>query len=113
MKSIKAGDKVTTSSGIIGIVVTVKDRSVSIRSADTKLEVLKSAISEITERERPEPAGQSCRLSELLSTLPTVPPLLSHEPKTSLAAICSSSLSSPGLIVEMTPPTGRDLLAGF
>lgn len=51
MKTIKAGDKVTTSSGIIGIVVTVKDRSVSIRSADTKLEVLKSAISEITERE--------------------------------------------------------------
>ena len=51
IKSIKAGDKVTTSSGIIGTVVTVKDRSVSIRSADTTLEVLKSAISEITERE--------------------------------------------------------------
>ncbi len=51
MKSVKAGDKVTTSGGIIGVVVTVKDRSVSIRSADTKLEVLKSAISEITERE--------------------------------------------------------------
>lgn len=51
MKSIKAGDKVTTSGGIIGIVVTVKDRSVSIRSADTKLEVLKTAVSEITERE--------------------------------------------------------------
>ncbi len=51
MKSIKAGDKVTTNGGIIGVVVTVKDRSVSIRSADTKLEVLKTAISEITERE--------------------------------------------------------------
>ena len=51
MKSIKSGDKVTTTSGIIGIVVTVKERSVSIRSADTKLEVLKTAISEITERE--------------------------------------------------------------
>ena len=50
MKSIKA-DKVTTTSGIIGTVVTVKDKSVSIRSAETKLEVLKSAISEITERE--------------------------------------------------------------
>jgi preprotein translocase subunit YajC len=50
MKTIKAGDRVTTSSGIIGIVVTVKDKSVNIRSADTKLEVLKSAISEITER---------------------------------------------------------------
>jgi len=51
MKSVKAGDKVTTSGGIIGIVVTVRERSVSIRSADTKLEVLKTAISEITERE--------------------------------------------------------------
>ena len=51
MKGIKSGDKVTTTSGIIGTVVTVKERSVSIRSADTKLEVLKSAISEITERE--------------------------------------------------------------
>lgn len=57
MKTVKPGDKVTTTSGIIGIVVTVKDKSVSIRSADTKLEVLKSAISEITERES-EP-GQS------------------------------------------------------
>ena len=53
MKTIKAGDRVTTSSGIIGVVVTVKDRSVSIRSADTKLEVLKSAISEITHPEEP------------------------------------------------------------
>ena len=51
MKGVKSGDKVVTTSGIIGIVVTVKDKSVSIRSADTKLEVLKSAISEITERD--------------------------------------------------------------
>jgi len=51
VKSVKAGDKITTSGGIVGIVVTVKDKSVSIRSADTKLEVLKSSISEITERE--------------------------------------------------------------
>lgn len=51
MKTVKAGDKITTSSGIIGTVVTVKERTISIRSADTKLEVLKSAVSEITERE--------------------------------------------------------------
>jgi preprotein translocase subunit YajC len=57
MKSLRAGDRITTSSGIIGTVVTVKDKSVSIRSADTKLEVLKSAIAEITERESdPAPA---------------------------------------------------------
>jgi preprotein translocase subunit YajC len=57
MKGLRAGDRVTTTSGIIGTVVTVKEKSVSIRSADTKLEVLKSAISEITEREgEPSPA---------------------------------------------------------
>ena len=50
MKSIRSGDKVTTTSGIIGIVVSVKEKSLSIRSADTKLEILKSAVAEITER---------------------------------------------------------------
>ena len=50
MKTIRTGDKILTSSGILGTVVGVKDRSVSIRSADTKLEILKSAVSEITER---------------------------------------------------------------
>jgi preprotein translocase subunit YajC len=48
--SLKSGDKVVTSSGIVGTVVTVKERTVSLRSADTKIEVLKSAIAEITER---------------------------------------------------------------
>src|SRR3954447_25935718 len=50
LKQVKAGDKVITASGIIGTVVTVKERSVSLRSADTKLEVLKSAITEVTDR---------------------------------------------------------------
>ena len=50
LKTIKSGDKVATSSGIIGVVVTVKERTVSIRSEETKLEVLKSAVSEVLER---------------------------------------------------------------
>lgn len=50
LKQVKAGDKVVTSSGIIGTVVSVKERSISLRSADTKLEVLKSAITEVTDR---------------------------------------------------------------
>ena len=50
ISSLKAGDKVVTSSGIVGIVVGVKDKTLSIRSADTKLEILKSAVTEITER---------------------------------------------------------------
>jgi preprotein translocase subunit YajC len=50
MKTLRTGDKVVTSSGIVGIVVGVKDKTLSIRSADTKLEILKSAVTEITER---------------------------------------------------------------
>ncbi|MEY2409447.1 MAG: preprotein translocase subunit YajC [Verrucomicrobiota bacterium] len=50
LKTIKAGDKVATSSGIIGVVVTVKERTVSLRSEESKVEVLKSAISEVLER---------------------------------------------------------------
>lgn len=59
LKSLKAGDKITTSSGIVGVVVGMKDRSVNIRSADTKLEILKSAIAEITERAGEPAATQS------------------------------------------------------
>jgi preprotein translocase subunit YajC len=50
LKTVRPGDKVVTSSGIVGIVVSVKDKTLAVRSADTKLEVLKSAVSEITER---------------------------------------------------------------
>jgi preprotein translocase subunit YajC len=50
LKNIKNGDRVVTSGGIIGVVVGIKDKSVSIRSADTKLEILKSSVAEILER---------------------------------------------------------------
>ena len=50
LKAVRAGDKIVTSSGIIGVVITVKEKSVSIRSADSKLEISKTAIAEITER---------------------------------------------------------------
>jgi preprotein translocase subunit YajC len=59
LQTVKTGDRVTTSSGIIGVVVGVKDKSLSIRSADTKLEILKSAVSEITERAGEAAASQS------------------------------------------------------
>jgi preprotein translocase subunit YajC len=49
LAKLKAGDKVVTSSGLVGVVISVKDKTVSIRSADSKLEVLKSAVTEITE----------------------------------------------------------------
>ena len=50
LKGLKPGDKILTSGGIVGVVITVKEKSVSIRSADAKLEIVKSAVSEITER---------------------------------------------------------------
>ncbi len=48
MKNLKAGDRVTTSAGIVGTVLTVKDKTISLRSLETKLEVLKSTIVEVT-----------------------------------------------------------------
>jgi preprotein translocase subunit YajC len=50
LKAIKPGDKVLTSGGIIGIVVGIKEKSLSIRSADAKLEIAKHAVSEVLER---------------------------------------------------------------
>ena len=39
-----------TGAWILGTIIGIKDKSVSLRSADTKLEVLKSSIAEVTER---------------------------------------------------------------
>lgn len=50
LKTLKAGDRVSTSSGLVGTIVSVKDRTVSLRSDDSKLEVLKSSIAEVVER---------------------------------------------------------------
>lgn len=49
LASVKSGDKVITSSGIVGVVITVKDKTVSLRSADTKMEVTKASITEIVQ----------------------------------------------------------------
>ena len=47
LEALKSGDKVVTSSGIVGIVITVKDNTVSLRSADAKMEVTKASVTEI------------------------------------------------------------------
>ncbi|MGC8742598.1 MAG: preprotein translocase subunit YajC [Verrucomicrobiia bacterium] len=49
LSKLKSGDKVLCSGGIIGVVVTVKDKTVTVRTADTKIEVLKSAVTEVLE----------------------------------------------------------------
>lgn len=48
LETIKAGDEVVTASGIVATVVTVKDTTVMLRSADSKFEVTKGSITEIT-----------------------------------------------------------------
>jgi preprotein translocase subunit YajC len=50
LKGLKMGDKVVTSSGILGVVTSVREDTVTLRSAETKLEFQKSAIVQITER---------------------------------------------------------------
>jgi preprotein translocase subunit YajC len=50
LKSIKAGDKIVTNSGIVAVVITVKEKTLSVRSADAKLEITKGSVAEITER---------------------------------------------------------------
>ncbi len=52
LATIKSGDKILTTSGIIGTVVSVKEKEkiVTIRSADAKLEFTLSSVADITER---------------------------------------------------------------
>jgi preprotein translocase subunit YajC len=57
LSAMKSGDKITTGSGMVGIVVSVKDKDgiVTIRSGDSNLEILKSSIVEVKQGE----SGQS------------------------------------------------------
>lgn len=49
--AVKSGERVVLSSGIIGEVATVKEKTLIVRIADdTKVEVLKSAVAQIIEK---------------------------------------------------------------
>jgi preprotein translocase subunit YajC len=50
LKTLKRGDKVVTSGGFIGVITSISEKSVSVRSGDSKFEILKSSVTEITER---------------------------------------------------------------
>lgn len=50
LKTVKAGDKIITTGGMVAVVVTVKEKTLTVRSADAKFEITKSAVGEITER---------------------------------------------------------------
>jgi preprotein translocase subunit YajC len=47
LEALKSGDKVVTAAGIIGTVITVKETTVTLRSADAKFEVTKVSVTEI------------------------------------------------------------------
>jgi preprotein translocase subunit YajC len=53
LKSIKAGDRVTTAGGIRGIILSIKDDVIIIRVApdNLKLEIAKTAIASVTTQE--------------------------------------------------------------
>jgi len=53
LSALKSGDKVITSAGIVGSVITVKDTTVSIRSADSKFEVTKASVVQILDASTP------------------------------------------------------------
>jgi preprotein translocase subunit YajC len=50
LKTVRSGDRIVTTGGVVATVVTVKDKTLSIRSADSKFEITKAAVAEITER---------------------------------------------------------------
>jgi preprotein translocase subunit YajC len=50
LKSLQRGDKVLTSSGIVGEVVHIKDEEVTIRSGEAKLVIQRTGIASITNR---------------------------------------------------------------
>ncbi len=50
LKNIRTGDKIITNGGVVGVVISVKETTLTLRSADAKMEVLKSAVSQVTER---------------------------------------------------------------
>jgi preprotein translocase subunit YajC len=57
LETLKSGDKVATAAGIVGVVITVKDATVSLRSADAKMEVTKESITQILESANSTPAA--------------------------------------------------------
>jgi len=50
LKTVKSGDKIVTSGGMVATVITVKEKTLNVRSADSKFEITKAAVAEILER---------------------------------------------------------------
>lgn len=50
LSSLQRGDRIVTSSGIVGEVLHIKDDEVTIRSGESKFVILRSGVSSITNR---------------------------------------------------------------
>lgn len=50
LAELKVGDKVVAAGGVVGVVLGLREQSVTLRSEDAKMEVLKSSIQEVVER---------------------------------------------------------------
>lgn len=59
ISNLKAGDRVATASGIVGTIISIKDNTVSLRSADAKMEVTKASVTTILEGSNPAEAKSS------------------------------------------------------
>jgi preprotein translocase subunit YajC len=57
LTALKPGDKVVTSAGIVGVVLSLKDTTVTLRSGDSKFEVTKPSIVEIIPSESTTPTA--------------------------------------------------------
>ena len=50
LKQVKRNDKVVTSGGLVGVIVAVRDDSVTLRTGDSTVEITKNSISQVTEK---------------------------------------------------------------
>lgn len=57
LSTIKAGDRIVTNAGIVAVVISVKEKTLAVRSGDSKLEVTQASVADIIERGGELPAA--------------------------------------------------------
>lgn len=59
LAALKSGDKVVTAAGLVGTVITIKekDKTVTLRSGDAKFEVTKASITEVIPADASNPTA--------------------------------------------------------
>lgn len=59
LSALSKGDRVSTNGGLVGAIITVKDKTVSLRCGESKLELKKDAVTEILEKSAGGSAAES------------------------------------------------------